>query len=75
MALAGTYYADLYTVNCLPRLYKETFRDEAHVRHETDMEAAGALVGWGLDPPEHLIKEVVDTCVEAWEVIHRPAPA
>ncbi len=66
--LAGTMYQIFYQ-ECLPRLHKQTFRDEAHVRHEMEMEAAAGLVGWNIPTDDHNVNAIVEYAVACWEVI------
>ena len=66
--LGGFLYDTIFCVNCLPRLHKEVFADEAHVRREMQDTASDALAGWGQYNRRNR-DAVADYAVACWKAI------
>ena len=66
--LGGFLYDTIFYVNCLPRLHKEVFTDEAHVRREMEDTASNALASWGQYTGRNR-DAVADYAVACWKAI------
>ena len=67
--LGGFLYDTIFYVNCLPRLHKEVFTDEAHVRREMEGHRQQRLSQLGNATTGRNRDAVTDYAVACWKAI------